>query len=90
LVSEIRKTKGELHRHKNKVYGSAPECLRNREVKYSFNLVADDHAPSLSDELPLLNHLIIDHRGMPYAIWEGLYVVCCLFSSYLYGYLASF
>jgi len=72
------------------VHGITPDHFKNGHAEQSFNLIEEQCTPTLNDGLPLLSHLIIDHRGMPYAILEGLYVVFCLFSSYLYGYLACF
>ena len=42
------------------------------------------------DEPSVYDYIIINHEGYFYRSWRVLYVISCLFSSYLYGFMTIY
>ena len=77
--------------------GIAPAYLQNINVLYSFNLLKEDDININQHEIihgltsrSFSWYMSVDYDGKFYITWRTIYVICCLVSSYLYGYMACF
>ena len=87
-MKNIRDTKIDLKRSKHRKTGIEPNELTNNDVEYYFDLVHEDNFAF--DEASIYDYLIINHQGFFYRLLKIIYVSCCIFSSYMYGFFTLY